>query len=102
MMYWSSKLDSLADHSTPEVSSIYEQDKLLMDLIAKEDVLNLQQMIDLLPDALNILTENQKYAIKCYCFDAIKKKQIATKLNVTPQMMTKYFKVGLKNLRKFY
>lgn len=96
------QLDSLPNRSTLEVSSIYGEEKVLLDLIAQDDVKDRQRIIDLLPEALNTLTDKERYAIKRYYFDEIKKKQIAAELNVTPQMMTKYFKAALTKLRKFY
>lgn len=96
------QLGSLPDRSTPEITSIYEQEKILLDVITKEDALDRQRLADLLPDALCTLTKNQRYTIKRYYFDGIKKKQIADELNVSPQMITKYFKAALTKLRKFY
>lgn len=96
------QLVSLPDRATPEIASIYEQEKILLDLIAKDDARKRQRLADLLPAALATLTTNQRYAIKRHYLDGIKKKQIAEELNVTPQMMTKYFKAALTSLRKFY
>lgn len=96
------KLGSLPDRSSLEVTSVYEKEKILDDLINKEDAKTRKKLIDLLPEAVATLTDKQKYVIKRYYFDRLKKKVIAKELGISAMMVSKHTHAGLAKLHKFY
>lgn len=84
------------------MTSVYEKEKILDDLINKEDAKTRKKLIDLLPEAVATLTDKQKYVIKRYYFDRLKKKVIAKELGISAMMVSKHTHAVLAKLHKFY
>ena len=95
-------IDTLADRSSMEVTSIYGKDNLLDALIDKEDKQHRKQLIAQLPAALATLTNKQRNAVLGYYCKGLKKKEIAEKMSISPTMVGRHVKAGLVKLRSFY
>ena len=97
-----SVIDTLADRSSMEVTSIFGKDNLLDALIDKEDKQHRKQLIAQLPAALATLTNKQQDAVRSYYCKGLKKKQIALKMGISPTMAGRHVNAGLAKLRSFY
>lgn len=64
-----------------------------------DNVIEREELAILLKLALKKLTEKQRNTIKALYFDGYSGKEIATKLKITPAMVSKHHKQALKNLR---
>lgn len=95
-------IDTLTDRRSMEITSVYSKDNLLDSLIDKEDQQHRQQLIAQLPAALATLTNKQRDAIRDHYYKGLKKKQIATKMGISPTMAGRHIKAGLAKLRCFY
>lgn len=84
------------------IEYFYCKDNLLDSLIDKEDQQHRQQLIAQLPSALATLTNKQRDAIRDHYYKELKKKQIATKMGISPTMAGRHVKAGLAKLRSFY
>ena len=95
-------IDTIADRSSMEITSVYSKDNLLDSLIEKEDQRHRQQLIVQLPAALATLTNKQRNAVLGYYCKGLKKKEIAEKMSISPTMVGRHVKAGLVKLRSFY
>lgn len=95
-------IDTLTDRRSMEITSVYSKDNLLDSLIDKEDQQHRQQLISQLPVALATLTNKQRDAIRDHYYKKLKKKQIATKMGISPTMAGRHVKAGLAKLCCFY
>ena len=64
-----------------------------------DNIIEREELAILLKLALKKLTEKQRNTIKALYFDGYSGKEIATKLKITPAMVSKHHKQALKNLR---
>lgn len=64
-----------------------------------DNAIEREELAILLALALKKLTEKQRNTIKAMYFDGYSGKEIATKLKITPAMVSKHHKQALKNLR---
>ena len=95
-------IDTLADRSSMEITSIYGKDNLLDALIDKEDKQHRKQLIAQLPAALATLTNKQRYAVLNYYCKKLKKKEIATNMGISKVMAGRHVKAGRIKLRRFF
>lgn len=95
-------IDTIADRSSMEITSVYSKDNLLDALIEKGEQQHRHQLIAQLPAALATLTNQQRNSILGYYRKGLKKKQIATKMGISPTMAGRHVKAGLAKLRSFY
>lgn len=95
-------IDTIADRSSMEITSVYSKDNLLDSLIEKEDRQMLQQLVKQLPDALKTLTTKQRYAVLSYYCLKLRKRQIANNMGISNVMAGRHIKAGLAKLRQFY
>ena len=95
-------IDTLADRSSMEITSVYGKNHLLDALIEKGDGQMRQQLIKQLPDALDTLTPKQRYAVLSYYCLKLRKRQIANNMGISNVMAGRHVKAGLAKLRQFY
>lgn len=95
-------IDTIADRSSMEITSVYSKDNLLDSLIEREAQRHRQQLIVRLPAALATLTNKQRNAVLGYYCKGLKKKEIAEKMSISPTMTGRHVKAGLVKLRSFY
>lgn len=95
-------IDTLTDRRSMKITSVYSKDNLLDSLIDKDDQHYRQQLIAQLPAVLATLTNKQRDAIRYHYYKGLKKKQIATKMGISPTMEGRHVKAGLAKLRCFY
>lgn len=95
-------LTKLRDRSSIEVTSTYDSEYLIDSIIAVEDAMERQRLVDQLPDALATLTDRQRYVVTRYYCDRIKKKKIAKEMGISAVMVGRHEKAAIAKLRSFY
>lgn len=95
-------LTELGDRSSIEVTSTYGNEYLLNSIIAVEDAMERQRLVDQLPHALATLTDRQRYVVTHYYCDRIKKKEIAKEMGISAVMVGRHEKAAIAKLRSFY
>lgn len=93
---------SLADRASIEATSTYGKEAILDQLIAQEDATEQNRLVALLPEALDTLTDKQRYVIKHFFFKGEKQNIIAKQMHISPMMVHKHLEAAKKRLRTFY
>lgn len=95
-------LNEIGDRYSIEVTSTYGNEYLLDSIIAVEDAIERQRLIDQLPDALATLTDRQRYVVTRYYIDRIKKREIAKEMGISAVMVGRHEKAAIAKLQRFY
>ncbi|MCZ3668184.1 sigma-70 family RNA polymerase sigma factor [Limosilactobacillus vaginalis] len=95
-------LNEIEDRSSIEVTSTYGNEYLIDSIIAVEDAMERQRLVDQLPHALATLTDRQRYVVTRYYCDRIKKKEIAKEMGISAVMVGRHEKAAIAKLRSFY
>lgn len=93
---------SLADRASIEATSTYGKEAILDQLIAQEEATEQNRLVALLPEALDTLTNKQRYVIKHFFFKGEKQNIIAKQMHISPMMVHKHLEAAKKRLRTFY